>query len=217
MLSVDEAQERILARVHPLSGEPVPLAAVAGRTLSAPITSDRDLPGWDNSAMDGFAVRVEDLPGALPVQGTVGAGMAPGQPLQAGQTMRIMTGAPLPSGANAVVMREEVEDRGDSATFAAAPTPGAHIRRRGEDIARGEAALDRGTPVGAGEIGLLAALGMETVAVTRRPRVGILATGDELVPLGEAPLPGQHINSSSSALAEQCREAGEVPTLLGIS
>jgi molybdopterin molybdotransferase len=161
--------------------------------------------------MDGFAVRSADLAGApveLPVVGSMNAGSRPGQPLNAGEVMRIMTGAPMPDGADAVVIREEVDDSGGSARFAAPVRPGENIRRAGEDVAPGSQALPDGILIGAGEIGMLAALGFARVPVGRRPRVAVLCTGDELCPLGQEPAPGQIFSSNEHALAAQVAEAG---------
>ena len=208
MLTVAEARGRILGRVHPLGAEEVPLDRTPGRFLAAPVAAGLALPPFDNSAMDGFAVRAGDLPGELPVAGAIAAGAAPGGSLAAGTAVRIMTGAPMPAGADAVVMREEAEDRGDRVRFARAAVAGQHVRRAGEDIAAGAAILATGARVGPGEVAVLASLGHATVRVGRRPRVSILSTGDELCPLGAAPRPGQIISSNEHALAAQAVEAG---------
>jgi molybdopterin molybdotransferase len=211
MLSVNDALGRVLARIQRLASEEVPIAAALGRFLADPLVAERQLPPWDNSAMDGFAVRAADLAAApveLPVAGVVRAGQPPGAELSAGAALRIMTGAPMPRGADAVVIREDVTDLGHRARFAAPVEMGAHVRRAGEDIERGDLLLPAGTPLGPGEIGVLAALGRAEIAVGRRPRVAILATGDELVPLGREPAPGQIISSNEHALAAQVAEAG---------
>lgn len=208
MLSVAEALDRILARVRPLEAEEVPLGHARGRFLAAAITAPRALPPFDNSAMDGFAVRAADLPGELPVAGAVAAGAAPDAALQAGSALRIMTGAPIPRGADAVVIREEAEDLGDRVRIAGAAEPGQHVRRAGEDIARGAQVLAAGSRIGPGEVAVLASLGHARIPVGRRPRLAILATGDELCPLGADPRPGQIISSNEHALAAQAAEAG---------
>jgi molybdopterin molybdotransferase len=229
MLTVTEASARVLAAVRPLAAELVPIDQAQGRVLAHAITSGRDLPPWDNSAMDGFAVRSADLPGILPVAGTVAAGHAPGIALAPGTALRIMTGAPLPAGADAVVMREDSEElpgelsgelpgaAGARVRLAAPAQPGDNVRRRGEDVAVGQPALDAGTCLGAGEIGFLAALGHGMVRVARRPRVAILSTGDELVSVDVPPRPGQIVNSNLYALAAQVRDAGAVPVNAGIA
>ena len=211
MLPVADALARILERIVPLPAGPIPLPAAHGRHLAAALTAPRALPPWDNSAMDGFAVRAADLaraPVELPVAGVIAAGRPPGAELQPGTALRIMTGAPLPRGADAVVIREEVEDLGDRARFAAPAVAGRHVRRAGEDIAAGAEVLGAGARIGPGEIGVLAALGHAEVPVRRRPRVAILSTGDELCPLGQDPGPGQIISSNEHALAAQVAEAG---------
>lgn len=210
MLSVAEARQRICEAVPVLEPEIVPLSEADGRVLAVDVESSRALPPHDNSAMDGFAVRAADLPGTLPVAGIVAAGDAPDAQLSPGAVLRIMTGAPVPAGADSIVMRENVDDHGDTATFADPAVLARHIRRRGEDVAVGDRVLDRGTVLGPGEIGLLAALGCAHVEVARRPRVALFSTGDELVDVSVEPGPGQIVNSNAYALAAQVREAGGV-------
>ncbi|ACY14441.1 molybdenum cofactor synthesis domain protein [Haliangium ochraceum DSM 14365] len=217
MLTVEQASARVRASAAPLGSELVPLAHAQGRILGADLRAGRALPPHDNSAMDGFAVRCADLPGTLPVAGTVAAGDAGDAVLAAGSALRIMTGAPMPAGADAVVIREEVEDLGERARFAAAAQPGDNLRRAGEDIALGAVALAAGMRLGAGELGLAAALGHSALAVARRPRVAILSTGDELVSAEVPPRPGQIVNSNAYALAAQVREAGGIPVDAGIA
>ena len=188
--------------------EEVPLGQALGRFLAGAVTAGRPLPPFDNSAMDGFAVRVADLPGELPVAGAIAAGAAPDAVLAPGTALRIMTGAPMPRGADAVVMREEVDDRGDRVRFAGRAAAGQHVRRAGEDIAPGAEVLAAGVRIGPGEIAVLASLGHAAVRVGRRPRLTILSTGDELCRLGGAPRPGQIISSNEHALAAQAAEAG---------
>jgi molybdopterin molybdotransferase len=221
MLTVAEAGARVLAAVRPLADELVPIDQAQGRVLAHAITSSRDLPSWDNSAMDGFAVRSADLPGVLPVVGTVAAGHAPGVVLAPGTALRIMTGAPMPAGADAVVIREDAEElpdpAGDRVRLAAPAAPGDNVRRRGEDVPAGQPALDAGVCLGPGEIGFLAALGHAMVRVARRPRVAILSTGDELVSVDVPPRPGQIVNSNLYALSAQVRDAGGEPVNAGIA
>jgi molybdopterin molybdotransferase len=212
MLTVADALARVLARVRPLDAEEVPLAAARGRILARAVTAPRALPPWDASAMDGFAVRADDLAAApveLPVTGVVAAGHAPdAAQLCAGATLRVMTGAPMPRGADTVVMREEVEDLGTRARFAVPRRAGEHVRRAGEDVAAGAEVLARGQAIGAGEIAMLASLGIARAPVSRRPRVAIVSTGDELCRLGTEPGPGQIVSSNEHALAAQVAEAG---------
>jgi len=217
VLTVIEARSRILAALPKMPAEPVDLDQAGGRILATAIHATRRLPPLDNSAMDGFAVRSSDLPGTLPIAGTIAAGDAPGATLEPGSVLRIMTGAPVPAGADAVVMREEVEDRGESAAFAAACSPGQHLRHAGEDVAPGAEVLAAGVTLGPGEVAMLAAQGHATVQVSRRPRVGLLSTGDELVDVHTNPAPGQIVNSNAYALAVQVREAGGIPIHVGIA
>lgn len=216
MLSVREALARVLDGAPRLPAESAPLRQARGRVLAEDLVAGRDLPPCDNSAMDGFAVRAADVPGELPVDGTIAAGDAPDRALAPGHALRIMTGAPLPAGADAVVIREEADDRGDRVAIEVGATPGENLRRRGEDVARGQTALRAGAVLGPGEIGLCAALGFATVPVARRPRVAILSTGDELVDVSVEPAPGQIVSSNDYALAAQVEEAGGEPVSLGI-
>jgi molybdopterin molybdotransferase len=217
VLSIAEARARILAAVPRLPAEEVDLAQAQDRILAGAVRAVRPLPAWDNSAMDGFAVRAAELPGELPVAGVIAAGDPPGRVLAPGSSLRIMTGAPVPVGADAVVMRENAQDLGERVRFADGVRVGRDIRRAGEDVAAGDPILDAGARLGAGEIGLLAAQGLARVAVARRPRVAILSTGDELVPLGREPGPGQIVSSNAWALAAQVREAGGEPVDCGIA
>jgi molybdopterin molybdotransferase len=222
VLTVEEALARILDRVAPLGAEQVLLDEAAGRVLAETVVAERQLPPWDNSAMDGFAVRAAEVrPGeSLPIASTVAAGHAPA-PLPVAAVARIMTGAPVPAGADAIVMREDaeesVEDGRAVVRFRISPAPGAHVRRAGEDVAAGAPVLAAGARLRAGEVGLLAALGRTIVRVHRRPRVALLSTGDELVDADRAPGPGQIVGSNAWALAAQCREAGALPTVLPIA
>lgn len=217
MLTVAQASARIRAAVQPLPAEIVAIDRAFGRFLATDVVAGRTLPPWDNSAMDGFAVRAADVPGTLPVASTVAAGHAPDAKLAPGTAIRIMTGAPLPAGADAVVMREDADDRGDSVAIALSVRPGENVRRAGEDVAPGDVVVGAGTRLGAGEIGLLAALGHAVVKVRRRPRVAIMSTGDELVGVDVVPRPGQIVNSNAYALAAQVREAGGEPIHAGIA
>jgi molybdopterin molybdotransferase len=219
MLPVDEALARILTRVAAAPrrpGDEVPLASAHGRFLSVDVVAARPLPGVDNSAMDGFAVRAADLPGTLPVVATIAAGQR-GAALAAGTAVRIMTGAPLPPGADTVVMLEDSAAAGDGHVTLPAARAGEHVRRQGEDVALGDRVLTAGTRLGAGELGLLAALGVARPRVAPRPRVALLATGDELVAVDQELGPGQVVDSSAYALAAQIRDAGAEPVYLGVA
>ena len=218
MLSYDDALSRILAAApSPLPAETVSLADALGRSVADDLFAPCDLPPFDNSMVDGYAVRLKttsvasrEIPLTLPVTGEVAAGSAPTRALMAGEVWRIFTGAPIPEGADAVVMVEDTEEEdgwvtlthGGSAKF---------IRGRGSDIAEGALALPKGTTIGAGEVALLAALNLFALSCPRRPRVGLLSTGDELVPVGEAPLgPGQIRDANGPALAAAIAAAGGV-------
>ncbi|MGE3549398.1 MAG: gephyrin-like molybdotransferase Glp, partial [Geobacter sp.] len=222
MVSYDEALRTILDNVSPVGSEQVPLSEAVALVLAETVTTPWDLPLWDNSAMDGYAVRTEDCgqpPCKLRVTGYLPAGAsAEGMTVTTGCAIKIMTGAPLPAGADAVVPVEETEETsGEQVTIGAAVKVGQHIRRQGEDIRRGETILQAGSPLRAAEISLLASCGKPLVNVQRRPVVAILSTGDELVEPGTPPGPAQLINSNSIALAAAVREAGAVPRMLGIA
>ena len=216
MLRVEEAQERILAASLPLGPETVLLPDALGRALHEPVRAERALPPWDNSAMDGYALQAADAatPGAaLEVVGTIAAGHPATARLERGQAMRIMTGAPLPEGANAVVMRERTREEGGRVHLEIAVHPGDHVRGRGDDLGPGDTVLEPGDLVGPGEIGLCAALGRSTLSVHRRPVVAIVSTGDELVEIDQTPGPGQIVNSNAHAMAALVRNAGGLPIL----
>ena len=225
MLTVADARARILEAVRPLGPERLDLLAARGRVLAGDVVSGRDLPPWDNSAMDGFAVRAADCaaPGAaLFVVAEVPAGRPTTVTLGAGQAARIFTGAPMPAGADAVVMQEDTDHaaagaRADRVTVRIAVRAGAHVRHLGEDLARSACALAAGTALGPGELGLLAALGHARVTVHRAPRVAILSTGDELVDVDEAPGDGQIVSSNAFALAAQAAELGLSAVVLPIA
>ena len=223
MLTPPEALARILEAIDdvaPLPPERVPLAAALGRALAEEVRADRPLPPFDNSQMDGYALRAADAPEAgarLPVAFDVFAGDDRGRPLPARACARIFTGAPLPPGADCVEMQEEVGRSRKLARFRRAASAGRFVRRAGADVAQGEVALAAGLEVDAGAIGLAAALGMPELPVHRRPRVGILATGDEIVPLGGSPRPGQIFESNGHQLAAACAEAGAVPVRLPLA
>ena len=221
--SVAGAQQRLLASLSPLGRESVALGDALGRVLAETLHAGRDLPGFDNSAMDGYAVRAVDiaaasssLPVALPVVAESRAGgQAP--ELTPGRAIRIMTGAPLPAGADTVVRQEDTRRRDGDVLIEVAAATGTYIRRRGEDLVAGQAVLEAGRTLTPIEIGIAAALGHDSVRVGRRPRVGVLATGDELVTAGSAPGPGQVVDSNSPMVIAAVREAGGEPTFMGIA
>jgi molybdopterin molybdotransferase len=215
MLSVDAAMRAVRERVGRLAIEEVPLIEARGRVLAVDVIAARSLPGFDNSAMDGYAARAADLPGTLPLAGVVAAGARALAPVPRGAAVRIFTGAPLPPELDAVVIQEDARPVGDRVALPAAAI-GDHVRRRGEDLAAGERALAAGARLRAWDLGVLAALGVARVAVSRAPRVALIATGDELVDVTTAPGPGQIVDSSMYALAGLVAEAGGQPVPLGI-
>ncbi|HEY0779989.1 MAG TPA: gephyrin-like molybdotransferase Glp [Gemmatirosa sp.] len=226
-LSAADAGARILATLAPLAAEELALADAYARVLAVRVTSPLTMPPWDASAMDGYAVRAADVrgatdgaPAALAVDGTVAAGHADGRPLPAGTARRIMTGAPLPPNADAVVRVEDTDAGGERVHVRRAVAPGRDVRPRGEDVRTGDVVLEAGALLGAAQLGLLAACATATVHVYRQPRVGVLGSGDELVPLDRAAaaIAGNGIVASNNvALAAAVREAGGIPVDLGIA
>ncbi len=216
MLSIEEALARVMERVPANATERVPIEHAQGRVLAETIAATVDLPPWAGSAMDGFAVRAADVPGDLDVLETIAAGRVPSREVGPGQASRIMTGAPIPEGADAVVMVEDTASTDSQVTVRVSATPGQHIRAAGSEIRAGQTVLAPGTVLGFGTLGVLAALGRPSVLVTCRPRVGLLSTGDEVVEPGFPLAPGQIWSSNLHALAGLCRDAGVEPVYLGI-
>jgi molybdopterin molybdotransferase len=219
MLSVEEARAQILGRVRVLEVERVDLMAALGRVLGDPVVSTREIPPWPNSSMDGYAIRAADAePGAtLRIVGRVEAGAVPARALQAGEAMRIFTGAPLPAGADAVVPQEDTDTVDSRVALRGAVEPAAFVRPAGEDVRVGDTVLPAGVRLGPAEIGLLATLGHAQVSVRRRPRVAVLSTGNELADLGVEPGPGQIPNTNTYSLIAQVLEAGGEPLSLGVA
>ncbi len=224
MLSVEDALDRVLAAVPVIGTESVELTAALDRVLAEPLTAERELPPWDNSSMDGYALRAVDTaaatadqPARLVMLGDVPAGAVASRSVGPGEAYRILTGAPMPAGADSVVPQEEVTGAGEVVLVPRPVARGDYVRRHGEDIAAGDAVLAPGAVLRSAALGVLAALGRPTVRVYLRPRVAILSTGDELVDLGAALGPGQIPNSNTYALSGQVREAGAVPVNLGIA
>jgi molybdopterin molybdotransferase len=216
VLAVADALRAVLARVPKLPSEAVPLASAAGRVLATDVVAGRMLPGFHNSAMDGYAARANELPATLPIAGVVGAGEVWAGAAPAGAAIRIFTGAPLPDGLDTVVIQEDARVAGDRVELPAA-LAGDNVRRTGEDIAIGDVVLVAGTRLGATDLGVLAALGLAQVPVARAPQVAVIATGDELVDVATPPGPGQLVDSSAHALGALIREAGGLPHYLGIA
>ncbi len=216
MLSFDEALARVLEGVTPLGVERVALDDCVGRVLVGDLVSGVDLPPFDYSAMDGYAVRSGEIAdGAmLPVVGESRAGSAPSGELRAGTVMRIFTGAPMPLGADAVVMQENIRRAGDGASFVGGCAGGANVRLRGGDLARGAVALRGGTRLTEFHVPLLASLEMSRVTVGRRPAVTVLSTGDELRDAGSPDRPGSIVDSNGPALSALVRRVGGVPRRL---
>lgn len=225
MISVEEAQEAILSRIRPLGRTRVPLVEALGRVLAEDVHASRNIPPWPNSAMDGYAVRSQDVaqasrerPATLRVVEEVRAGVEAKRTLGPGEAIRIMTGAPIPRGADAVVLVEETEKAGKDEVriFLAVPS-GESVRAAGEDVREGTKVFSAGVRLNPGAVGMLANMGRAGVYVHQRPRVAILSTGDELLDLGETPRAGQIFNSNTYALAAQVLEAGGEPLPLGIA
>ena len=224
MVSVDEALELVLDAVAPLGVERIPILLAGGRVIAETIASSRDIPAFANSAMDGYAVRAADLEAAgesspvrLRVLETVGAGQMPARTLAAGDAVRTMTGAPLAAGADAIVPVERTRSAGQDVEILARAETGAFVRPRGEDLKSGELVISSGRALSPADIGMLAALNRSMIDVCRRPRVAIVATGDELVDVDQIPAGAQVINSSAYALAAAILETGADPTILKVA
>jgi len=234
MLSVEEALDKILNELDPLEEESAPILESLGQVLAEDIKSDINVPPLDNSAMDGYAVRSEDTTGAsektpvfLRVIGTVMAGSISQQEVMPGTAVRIMTGAPVPAGANSVIQFENTDDEKRKESAPGQPLTrvgifseaslGLNIRKAGENIARGTVVLKKGTVIRAAEIGLMASVGYSHVKAIRRPVVAILSTGNELVEV-DKPLPEGKIHDSNAySIASLVKRHGCVPRMLGIA
>ena len=220
LLSVEEAQARAVALVTPLGAERVGLTASPGRVLAEEVRAPADLPPHDNSAMDGFAVRASDCASDAAVEltliGDVAAGYVAPRPLGAGEAYRIMTGAPIPPGADAVVMVEATETVGERVRLRGPVKSGAHVRPRGDDVRAGAVVLSPGATLRAAEVGVLASVRRASILVSRRPIVAVLATGDELRDLDQPLLPGTIPDTNSYTLAQLIREAGGEPRVASI-
>jgi molybdenum cofactor synthesis domain-containing protein len=220
MLSVDEARDQILAMMPRLAAEPVNVSDAANRVLASEVVAPRDVPGFDNSAMDGFAVRAGDLaaagnsPISLRVSGEAAAGAAFAGLVASGEAVRIMTGAPLPDGADAVVEVEETSSEGSDVRISIRPDPGRNVRPAGSDIRRGEVAMQPGTVLGPAQLALLGALGTVSIEAVRRPLVAVVATGNEVVGPGHELAPGQVYDAITPAVSAAIAAAGGQPLVV---
>ncbi len=224
MISLEQAREKVLDRAKPLAPEEVELLFSWRRVLAADIYAGHNVPPVDNSAMDGYAVRSVDLkdagpdtPVRLKVVGEVAAGSAYTAVLGAGEAVSIMTGSPIPKGADAIVPVEYTNQAENRVSLYLRPHPGDHIRQAGEDLKQGNLILQKGQTIAAAQLGILASLGISRVKVVKRPRIAILATGSELQALGASAQENHIYNSNSYTLTAQALDAGGEPLNLGIA
>lgn len=220
MISVEQAVVLVLKQIRTLPTEEIGLLQARGRVLAESMRAGRQVPPFANSAMDGFAVRWRDVaqtPATLRVIETVAAGYVARQQLTAGTAIRIMTGAPIPRGCDAIVRVEDTEFSNERVHIKKTDGPKSHIRKAGEDIHKGQLLLSKGEPLSPADLGLLASVGQARVPVFRRPTVAIVATGDELLNVEDAPAPGKIVNSNSYTLAAAVEETGALPQVLGIA
>lgn len=222
MLSLDEARGYVLAGCAAGHPKAIPVAEALGLVTSVDIDGDEAVPPFDNTAMDGFAVRSADTvdagagsPARLRIVGTLAAGASPGRPVGPGEAIRIMTGAPMPQGADTVVMVERTSVEGDEVSVLVAVERGNHVRRAGDDLRAGQRVFDAGTVLTPAHLGVLASVGVRRVPVHPRPRVGVLSTGDELVDGPEPLAPGQIRDSNRAMLLALVARADAVPVDLG--
>jgi len=224
MIDYEEARGLVLSSVKTLPAEAVFLAEALGRCLAREVRARENIPPFTKATMDGYAVRVEDTRAAgrdiaveLEVMEDLPAGRVSRKSVGPGQAVRIMTGAPLPKGADAVVMVEDTEKSGGRVKIRRAVRPADNIGQAGEDLKKGELVLERGAVIGPAETGLLAAAGLARVPVIRRPKLAVIATGDEIVEPGERKAPGQIRNSNGPALLAMALRAGADAKYLGIA
>ncbi|MEA2432996.1 MAG: molybdopterin molybdotransferase [Actinomycetota bacterium] len=216
-MPVDEARDRVLARFERLETESLGVEEAHGFVLANSLRAPHSLPSFDNSAMDGYAVRADDVvaassesPVVLPVTGEVRAGVPGEAAVTSGTAVRIMTGGKVPEGADAIVPVEDTTENEGTVAISASTEVGRHVRPAGDDVAKGDVIIEAGTLLRSGELALLASLGLTPIDVHRRPRVAILVTGDELVDPAEEPAPGAIRDSNSIALTSLCDEAGAI-------
>lgn len=216
LLSLDAALACILEHARPLPREEVAVAEADGRVLREPAIARVDLPPFPSSAMDGFAVRAADLPGELPIAFDVAAGVPGSQALPAGAAAGISTGGAVPEGADTVVPVEIVDDRGDVVAISATASPGQHVRPRGGDVEAGSVVVAAGTRLTPARIGSLAAVGIDTVVCSVRPRVSVLATGSELRSPGTVLQAGQIYESNRAMIAAVLTRVGAIVDVLPV-
>lgn len=224
MITVEEALSTILNEIRPLGLESTDILGALGRVLGSDVRAERSNPPWDNSAMDGYALRHADISGAsaqtpvtLKVIYDLPAGQVPEGPVGRGEAVRIMTGAPVPDGADAVVMVEKTVPCEGGVIMSEPAKAGENIRKAGEDFRPGDTVISAGSLIRPAEAGMLATIGAPFVSVYRRPRVAVLSTGDELCDVSEVPPPGKISNSNGYALSALVIEAGATPVNLGIA
>ncbi|MEP6905177.1 MAG: gephyrin-like molybdotransferase Glp [Gemmatimonadales bacterium] len=228
MIPVGEASERILKSIHPLGAELADLVRANGRVLAATVSAATTSPPWDNSSMDGYAVRAADVAagGVLRVVGAIAAGSFADHPLGAGEAMRIMTGAPLPYGADSIIRIEDTDEGSELVTIRDLRDARRNVRRLGEDFHEGDSLFETGTELRAAHLGVLASAGVRSVSVFRAPRVAIVSSGDELVELGDfdgsassAAQSGRSriVSSNAWTLGQLIRDAGGGPVDFGIA
>jgi len=224
MISVEKALKTILASARLMGTEKINILDAQRRAIAENIYAGRDIPSVDNSAMDGYALRAADTKGATPKKPVwfkiieeIPAGKIPRKKLRSKEAARIMTGAIIPGGADAVIRQENTRREGNLVAVLTPVARKTDIRFAGEDVRKGELVIHKNSVLGAAQIGMLAALGKKSVLVYKKPRVAIMATGDELVDIDTNPSPGKIVNSNSYSLATLVDDCGGVPVILGIT
>jgi len=224
MISVLEAQKTVLDLVEPVGLEKSDLLGALGRVIGEDIVAPFNVPPWDNSAMDGYAVRFDDIRSASPehpvrltVVDYLRAGSTPNKSILDRQAARIMTGTPLPAGIDTVVRQEDTKAEGDTVLILVAPGKGDNIRRAGENVSTGDCAIPKGTRLRPPHIGMLASFSRAYVPVFQKPRVAILSTGDEIAEVDDERDPSKIVNSNMYSIASQVIECGAIPLMLGIA
>jgi molybdopterin molybdotransferase len=224
MVTVDEALEKIFSRIHPLGFEKVSILDALGRVLAEDIHANRNIPPLDNSAMDGYALRIEDIQKASPnhpirleVIGDLPAGSISRKRIERGKAIRIMTGAPVPKGADTVIPVEETKKENGFVLIFKAVALGENIRKSGEDAKKGDRVISKGDTIRPAEVGMLASVGRSFISVYQRPLVAILCTGDELVDVDGDLDEVKIVSSNSYTLTAQAKDCGAIPVQLGIA